>query len=203
MDEAGNFKASVPVPDWEVRDGVEFVLDWLWDWAPTPAVTFISAMWRMDALRAAHGFANFADGSNSENASLISVASRGAIVFGKDALFRYRVYATSCGLSVPPERLALSSQQFRRHVEVEGAAHDALAALPAPQREGIASGVSRMLARQYLGRLSAHYLPQLGYRAVIASALRYERDAQYLRALPQFAKTLIRARVRALRNRAP
>ena len=51
-----------------------------------------------------------------------------------------------------------------------------------------------MLARQYLGRLSAHYLPQLGYRGVIASALRYERDAQYVRALPQFAKTLIRAR---------
>ena len=64
-------------------------------------------MWRVDALRAAHGFAEFADGSNSENASLISVASRG-VVFGKDALFRYRVYATSCGLSPP------SGSPFRR-----------------------------------------------------------------------------------------
>jgi glycosyltransferase involved in cell wall biosynthesis len=197
MDEAGATQAALKAPAWDERSGIDFLLDWLWRRGPIPVSTFISAFWRTSALRAAGGFPEFADGSNSENGSIISVACRGSVCFARDALFRYRVYPTSCGLSVPPERLALSAAQFRRHVEEDATTRAVLAALPAAQRSAVLRGVRRMLARQYLLRLETNYLPRIGLGGVLAAVPGYGADGEYLKALPRF---LGRIAARALRG---
>ena len=199
MGEDGRTLASLKAPEWEVRPGVELVLDWLWRRGPVPVSTFISALWRTSALRAAGGFPAFADGSNSENGALIAVACRGSAVFGEDALFRYRVYPASCGLSVPLERLALSAAQLRRHVVEDGPTRDALATLEPSQRRAVLRGVRRLLARQYLQRLETNYLPRIGYGGVLAALPAYGAEVEYLRALPRFLRKLA---ARALRRDA-
>jgi glycosyltransferase involved in cell wall biosynthesis len=196
MDESGATRAAIRAPAWEARPGIEFLLDWLWRRGPVPVSTFISAFWRTAALRAAGGFPEFADGSNSENGSIIAAACQGSVVFARDALFRYRVYPTSCGLSVPPARLALSAAQFRRHVQEDAATKAALAALPVVQRKAVLRGVRRMLARQYLLRLETNYLPRIGLGGVLAAVPAYGADVEYLRALPRFLGRIAGAALR-------
>ena len=199
MDERGTTTGSLPVPEWEECEGVQFVLDWLWRRTPAWSPSFISGFWRTASLRAAGGFAEFADGANAENAPLIVAATAGSVAFGREALFRYRVYATSYGMSLAPERLALSAAEFRRHLEGDPVARTALATLaPAPRGE-LLRGVRRMLARQYLGRLESLYLPRIGYWSTLAAARSYAADAEYLKALPRFLKRLT---VSALRRDA-
>lgn len=190
MNEAGATQSILPCPTWEVRPGVDFVLDWLEGRALMPVPTFISALWRTDVLRKVGGFPSFADGLNSDNASFIAVACQGNVVFGRDALLRYRVFANSYGLSASPERLALSASEFQRYCETDVSIGAVFDKLDVTQRRAIQRGVKRMLAEQYLGRLSNLYLPKLGLPAVFSALKHYEPDWEFVRKLPRFGLSL-------------
>jgi glycosyltransferase involved in cell wall biosynthesis len=193
IDINGIVMSRLPVPTWRVMEGQEFLLDWLWSRVPLPVTTFVTVCARKRDLEAVGGNPEFVDGSNADNACFMALALRGAVCFAPSAVLRYRVYPTSFGLSVPPERLALSANQFRRHLSSNGPISEGLNALDKSTRRRLQKGVCALLARQYLGRLETVYLARLGYRGVLRAAFSYGFDVAYLRQLPRFAARLLLA----------
>jgi glycosyltransferase involved in cell wall biosynthesis len=196
IDDLGQIVQFLSVPNWNCYNGVEFVLDWLWGRMVIPSRTFISLFANTKLLQFVGGYPNFTDGANSENSTIIALALHGDVGFVADAVFQYRVYAGSYGLSVKYRRLAQSAMEFREHLDADPELTRLLNNLPYKQARLIRRGVSHMLAVQYLGRLRSIYLNKLTAAELIHAIFSYHRDSEYMKALPYFLLSVIKKKLK-------
>lgn len=116
-------------------------------------VTMVSAFYRTTQLKDITGFPAFALGANSDNGVVIRLAPRGVVGFAAEALFQYRVYEASWGLTAY-RSIAKSVSELLSYIstdEVRAAYGDT--EFRTLHRKVAAAGV-----RDYLGRINAYFL---------------------------------------------
>lgn len=196
IDERGELVRELPAPAWDLRPGVEVVLDWAWSRAASFAPTFVSLCARTDRLRALGGFPDLADALNADNALFVTLALEGPVALARDSLMHYRVHLTSSGLGAGWQRLALSARQMKAHLRTHPPTVRALAALDAAQRRAVLDGIDAMLAAQYLGRVESVYAPRSGHREALRALFGYRPDRHYARGVVPVAARLAGRAVR-------
>lgn len=90
--------------------GREFVR--LWCRGDRDFVCFATNVARTGEIRAAGGYPSFPKGTGVDNALLVKLVLGRRIAWEPDAVFRYRVYEESHGLSLPPAELARDLADF-------------------------------------------------------------------------------------------
>jgi hypothetical protein len=155
-----------------------------------PYITMVSAFYRTTELKDVGGFPAFALGANSDNGVVIRLAPRGVVGFAAEALFQYRVYEASWGLTAY-RSIAKSVSELLDYVstaEVRAAYGEG--AFRTLHRKVAAAGV-----RDYLGRINAYFLkdhsPTEVWRELMHHGLMSDPRLRllYLLALP---KTFVR-----------
>ncbi len=195
IDETGRVVRQLPVASWELYDGTQFVLDWVWARFPCPPMTAVSMFFRTEAARRAGGFLITPRGLHGDNALLIRLALEGDIVFAQDATLRYRVYNSSWGLSAPYKDLARSSAILLRYLDKE-VRRKGQRLLTERQQAQLLRGAARMAAKTYLGRVSSIYLRQMTLRQFLNAVFAtYPIDAAYVKALPRFFLACVKRKV--------
>lgn len=190
IDIDGNKKYDMPVPNWEYKNGLKFVMEWLYGNKELPCATFFSMFLRGKIIQDLGEFPNFSDGNNSDNLIFLFAAIQGEVAFSKKSIFNYRVSNSSYGLNTPYGSLARSSYDFKHYVNTNSVFIKALKQIPLEQQRMIVQGVKYMLAYQYINRLSGIYSKKFSSRIeFILALLKYKPDIEFINALCHFLKT--------------
>ena len=168
IDAEGLMLREYGIPAVEVVDGFRFVCDWLYGRTAPMFACVGTVLLRTATLRNFGGYQAFALGQNIDNLVLLQCAVGKQVGFSAEAVFKWRVYATSFASKPKLRQLAKSTQRFLRHLEQDPQTVAALSALPLAQRKEISDGVRfrgahDLLARMkfFEGPLSIHKLRQL------------------------------------------
>ncbi len=187
IDEYGNITQDIEVPDWNQINGVTFALNWLFGEGLVPCYTFFSIFIRSKIMKEIGGFPQFDGGNNSDNCIFLFSAIKGNVAISKNAIFYYRIYLSSYGLSTPYKSLAKSSSDFRYFIVKNSNFRTALAALDKHSKRRIIKGVKAMLARQYLGRIMGVYSKTINSKIeLIYAIIIYKPDLEYITTLVRF-----------------
>ncbi|MBI5068842.1 MAG: glycosyltransferase family 2 protein [Deltaproteobacteria bacterium] len=201
IDRQGKALRQLPAPGRELREGPEFLEDWLCQDALLPVPTMVSTGTRTALLRRLGGYPAFTDGLHADNACAVALALHGRVAYAGDALLRYRVYPESANRAAPWTRLAEASGQAKAWLASNAAVAERLAGLEPAVRRTLTRGFERFLRREYQQRLLTQYLPALGIRETLRAAYAYPRDRGYSLSLPRFtARVLRKGLVRRLRG---
>ena len=111
LDESGNVirRSKGVLPD--VMDGFEF-MQAAWKDCRYRYECFATTVARTESLRQNGGYPPFHRGTHNDDAVLVKLALQGPVVFSNECTFRWRVYPTSHGWSLPLRDLARDSSQF-------------------------------------------------------------------------------------------
>jgi glycosyltransferase involved in cell wall biosynthesis len=179
----GEVVLDLSEPEWSLYPGVEFVVDWLWKRRPLRFRTLFSMFTRTKMLRDIGGFPVFPGNSNSDNAAFIALALQGDIAFARDAVFQYRVYGSSYGLSTPCSVLAQSFSSYRTHLETSPTMQAIYAQVTSSKANMIRKGASRGAARYYLRFLAFKCATGMAFPELVAAIRAYRADSEYIKAL--------------------
>lgn len=190
IDIDGNKKYDMPVPNWEYKNGLTFVMEWLYGNKELPCATFFSMFLRRKIFQDLGEFPNFSDGNNSDNMVFLFAAIQGEVAFSKNSIFYYRFSNSSYGLNTPYGSLARSSHDFKHYMNTNSAFIKALKQIPLNKQRMIVRGVKYMLAYQYISRLSGHYSEKFSSRIEFILALvKYNLDIEFFIVLIRFLKS--------------
>jgi glycosyltransferase involved in cell wall biosynthesis len=111
LDESGNVirHSKGVLPD--VMDGFEF-MQAAWKDYRYRYECFATTLARTESLRQNGGYPPFHRGTHNDDAVLVKLALQGPVVFSNECIFRWRVYSTSHGWSLPLRDLTRDSSQF-------------------------------------------------------------------------------------------
>lgn len=112
IDEYGFQKVTLPSAKWVIKPGYQFLNDWLLKNEINFIASFISAFTLTDFIKKTGGHPCFNDASHSDNAVAINLSLQGDVVFVEEAIFYYRVYNESFGLSLSYKSLAKASKDL-------------------------------------------------------------------------------------------
>jgi glycosyltransferase involved in cell wall biosynthesis len=90
---------------------------------------------RTSAILAAGKYPNFTRGSGMENALIIKICVNSYVAISHECVWRWRVYESSHGWSVPVSDLAASAKEFMRFIETDPGLRDRAKANPAQWKE--------------------------------------------------------------------
>jgi glycosyltransferase involved in cell wall biosynthesis len=179
----GQVALNLPEPEWSLYPGVEFVVDWLWKRHPVCFRTLFSMFTRTQLLRDIGGFPIFPGNSNSDNAAFITLALQGDIAFVRNAVFQYRVYGSSYGLSTPYSVLAQSFSSYRTYLETSPTMQVVYTRVGSSKASSIRKGASRGAARYYLRFLASKCATGMTFSELVAAIRAYRTDLEYIKAL--------------------
>ncbi len=157
IDEHDNIAKSLPLYSWNHENGYEFLKNWLWGKDVASVPTFISMFMQTMSLRDIGGFPHYQDGSHSENFVCIALGLRGNVFFSKSAIFSYRFYKASYGLSISYKSHSNASKQFINDLRCNAILKPNLGVLSKNKMKIIIHGASLMALITYWKRLRPIY----------------------------------------------
>lgn len=169
-----------------LMSGEEFAR--LWCETEFDFVCFVTTMVRTRDALALGGYPRFEGGTKIDDSVALKNSFGKQVAYVPEAQFRYRVYETSTGLALPPERLASDIREFLRFLDRD----------PVLRRFSETDPEAWNRTRQLATRLSwrtYRHRWQTMYRERL-DIVRWIRAAFYLPPIPEYYRSVLRTIVR-------
>jgi len=97
-----------------VVDGFEYIINQLSGNSSFPIFTFLSLFAKKDDIISEGCFKLYSDGAHVDNYLFHSLAMKGKVGFSSECSMGYRIYSSSCGLSMPFKNLLSATSEYDR-----------------------------------------------------------------------------------------
>jgi len=196
IDRNGHVTKDLGIPAWKTCSGVEFLLDWLKLRRPVYFATLFSMFARTELVKRNGGYPIFRGGSNVDNAVFVGLALHGDVGFAHEALFQYRVYGESYGLSISYTLLAQAMSDFVTYLNNDAGMIKLFSRLPVSQVRAIRQGAAQGSANYYLNFLAGKFVAGMSAADLIRGLRAYLPSIAYTRALCRFPLYLAKQSLR-------